>query len=178
LNEDRPGHKFSDPEEEALRTVWDIAELGDGDEVALDSSVFDLSVLFWTHEGRAHSKSAVIHFSAVLGNDHHKGCYRLAPIYGRIHAPLLYCARLLMFEHALPMSKRQHIDDPFNCLLKVHHLWLVDGRPTPLHYVDNLLAYALGARKEVGGRRYCSTPVNFVQSVRMTPRSRDPALVG
>ena len=132
--------------------MWDIVELGNGDEIVLDSSVFDLSVLLWTYKGRAHSKSAVIHFSAVFGIDHHKGCYRLPPIYGQILAALLYCARLLLFEHALPAAERQHLDDPFNSFLKVHHLWLVDGRPTPFHYIDNLLAYALGAGKEVGGK--------------------------
>ncbi len=152
LSDDRHGHIFSDQEEGALRTVWDIAELGTGDESVLDSSVFDLSVLFWTHEGRAHSKSAIIHFSAVFGIDNYKGCYRLPPIYGQILAALLYYARLLLFEHALPAAERQHFEDPFNCFLKVHHLWLVDGRPTPFHYVDNLLAYALGAGKEVGGK--------------------------
>ncbi len=57
-----------------------------------------------------------------------------------------------MFEHALPAAERQHFEDPFNCFLEVHHMWLVDGRPTPFHYVDNLLAYALGAGKEVGGK--------------------------
>ena len=152
LSRDCHGHTFSESEEKALRRVWDIAELGDGDNTVLDSSVFDLSVLFWTHEGRAHSKSAIVHFSAVLGIDNHKGCYRLPPIYGQILAALLYCARLLLFEHALPAADRQHLDDPFNCFLRVHHLWLVDGRPTPFHYVDNLLAYALGAGKEVGGK--------------------------
>jgi len=152
LLEDRHGHTFSDEEEEALRRVWDVAELGAGDESVLDSSVFDLSVLFWTHEGRAHSKSAIIHISAVFGIDNHKGCYRLPPIHGQILAALLYCARLLLFEHALPAAERQHLEDPFKCFLEIHHRWLVDGRPTPFHYVDNLLAYALGAGKEVGGK--------------------------
>ncbi|KAJ9653611.1 hypothetical protein H2201_009123, partial [Coniosporium apollinis] len=34
----------------------------------------------------------------------------------------------------------------------MHHQWLVDGRPTPFHFIDNLLAYALGAGKDVGGK--------------------------
>ena len=152
LLEDRYGHTFSDKEEAALRRVWDIAELGADDESGLDSSVFDLSVLFWTYEGRAQSKSAIIHFSAVFGIDNHKGCYRLPPIYGQILAALLYYARLLLFEYALPATDRQNLNNPFQSFLDIHHLWLVDGRPTPFHYVDNLLAYALGAGREVGGK--------------------------
>lgn len=115
--EDRHGHSFSVAEEEALRRIWETAELGSKDDTALDSSVFDLSVLFWTHEGRAHSKSTIIHFSAVFGIDNHKGCYRLPSIYGKILAALLYCARLLLFEHALPAAEREHIDDPCSCFL-------------------------------------------------------------
>ena len=145
-------HAFSGPEEEALHKIWDLAELGSEDDAVLDSSVSDLSVLLWTHESRAHSKSAVVHFSAIFGIDNHKGCYRLPPVYGQILAALLYCARLLLFEHALPADKREHIDDPCSRFLDIHHQWLVDGRATPFHYLDNLLAYALGAGNEVGGK--------------------------
>ena len=150
--EDRHGHTFTAAEEDALRKVWDITELGCQDEVALDSSVFDLSVLLWTHEGRAHSKSSIIHFSAAFGIDHHKGCYRLPPVYGQILAALLYCARLIVFEYALPAAEREEIDNPYERFIQVHHQWLVDGRPTPFNYLNNLLAYALGAGKDVGGK--------------------------
>lgn len=150
--EDRHGHSFSAAEERALHHIWDIVELGCEDDAALDASVFDLSVLLWTHTTRAQSKSTVIHLSAVFGIDNHKGCYRLPPVYGQILAALLYCARILLFEYALPAEKRENIDDPCACFLEIHHQWLVDGRPTPFHYIDNLLAYALGAGKEVGGK--------------------------
>ena len=56
---------------------------------------FDPSVLFWAPEGRAHSKSAIIHFSAVLGIDNHKGCYRLHPIFGQVLATLLVVSYVL-----------------------------------------------------------------------------------
>ena len=150
--EDQHGHRFTSAEEDALHKIWDTVELGGADEAALDSSVLDLSVLLWMHEGRAHSKSAIIHFSAVLGIDPHKGCYRLPPVYGQILAALLYCARLVLFEHALPAASRQYVDSPCEQFLEVHHQWLVDGRPTPFNYLNNLLAYALGAGKDVGGK--------------------------
>jgi hypothetical protein len=58
----------------------------------------------------------------------------------------------LLFEHALPAARRRDVSDPCAQFLQVHHRWLVDGQPTPFHYIDNLLAYALGAGKDVGGK--------------------------
>lgn len=153
--EDYYGHSFSPQEDEALRRIWDIAELRSKDDIALNSSVFDLSVLSWTHESRAHSKSTIIHFSAVFGIDNHKGCYRLPPVYGQILAALLYCARLILFEHALPAAEPEHLDDPCSCFLQIHHQWLVDGRPTPFHYLNNLLAtHLVRVRRLEGSREY------------------------
>jgi hypothetical protein len=88
----------------------------------------------------------------VLGIDPHKGCYRLPPTYSQILAALLYCARLVLFEHALPASSRKYVDNPYEQFLEVHYQWLVDGRPTPFNYLNNLLVYALGAGKDVGGK--------------------------
>jgi hypothetical protein len=150
--DDRYSHCFTSAEEDALRKTWDAAELGCQDDAALDSSVFDLSVLLLSHEGRAHSKSAILHFGAVFGIDSHKGCYRPPPVYGQILAALLYCARLILFEYALPAAEREQIDNPYKQFIQVHHRWLVDGRPTPFNYLNNLLAYALGVGKDVGGK--------------------------
>lgn len=104
------------------------------------------------HESTAQSKSSIVHFSAVLGIDSKKGCYRQPEDYGQILAALLYCSRLLLFEFALPAETREHIANRYDTFLEIHHLWLVDGRPTPFHVIDNLLAYASGAGKEVGGK--------------------------
>lgn len=86
----------------------------------LDSSVFDLSVLFCTHGGRAHSRSAIIHFSAVFGIDYYKGCYRLPPTCGQILGLVIYYARFLLSEYALPTAGHEHIDGPYNLLLHNH----------------------------------------------------------
>lgn len=86
----------------------------------------------------------------MLGIDGKKGYYRQPADYGQILAGLLYYARLLMFEHALPADEREYIVNPYRTFLKTHHQWLVDGRPTPFHFIDNLLAYALDAGKDVG----------------------------
>jgi len=96
--DDRHGHAFSAREQESLQELWGILELEDENEAALDTRVFDLSISFWTHENRAHSKSAIVHFCAVLGIDGKKGGYRPPSDYGQILAALLYYARLLMLS--------------------------------------------------------------------------------
>ena len=87
----------------------------------------------------------------MLGIDRSKGCFYVLSTYSQQLPLLLYCARLLLFERALPAASRREIDDPCDRFVALHHQWLVDGQPTPFHYVDNLLAYALGAGREVGG---------------------------
>jgi superfamily II DNA helicase RecQ len=150
--EDTHGHSFTRRDEELLRDLWDAIELGNMEEDALDTRVFNLCVAFWMHENTAQSKSSIVHFSAVLGIDGKKGCYRQPEDYGQILAALLYCSRLLLFEYALPMETREHIVNRYDAFLGIHHLWLVDGRPTPFHVIDNLLAYASGAGKDAGGK--------------------------
>jgi len=150
--EEGHGYTFSNEERHSLEEIWGLLEFDLENPAVLDLRVFKLSVDFWMHQSRAHSKSAIVHFCAVLGIDGKRGCYRPPNDYGQVLAGLLYCSRLLLFEHALPMDKRHDIPNPYKTFLRVHHQWLVDGRPTPFHYIDNLLAYALGAGKDVGGR--------------------------
>lgn len=90
--------------------------------------------------------------TALLGTDGKKSCFRQPAGSGQILAGLLYCARLLLFEHALPADKREHIANPYKVFLQVHPQWLVDGRPILFHFTDHPLAYALGAGKDVGGK--------------------------
>jgi hypothetical protein len=150
---DNHGHSLLAEEREQLQQVWDSVELEEEvDDAALDSKVFYLAILLWTHEARADSKSAIVHFTAVLGIDSQRGCYRPPSEHGQVLAGLLYCARLLLFEYALPTTSRSQINNPCATFLQVHHQWLVDGRPTPFHFIDNLLAYALKAGKEQGGK--------------------------
>jgi hypothetical protein len=59
---------------------------------------------------------------------------------------------MLLFEYALPADKRDQIVNRYETFLEMHYLWLVDGRPTPFHFINNLLAYALGAGKHAGGK--------------------------
>jgi hypothetical protein len=177
---DRYGHKLAGHEETALNEIWCVLELELEDEndvvVLLDAKIFRLSVGFWMHVNTASSRSAIVHFSAVLGIDGKRGCYRQPSEYGQVLAGLLYCARLLLFEHALPQGptgeafpdsplaaaaspapvgvggSRKDTENPLEMFLAVRDRWLVDGLATPFHFVDNLLAYARGAGKDVGGR--------------------------
>jgi superfamily II DNA helicase RecQ len=152
FDEHRHGYSLSSANEQDLRAIWEAAELEPDDQSLLDRLVFDFSVQLWMHKGCARSKSAIVHFTAVLGIDGRSGAFRLPAGYGQILAALLYCARLLLFEYALPIERRDNIDDRYEAFIQVHHQWLVDGQPTPFHYTDNLLAYCMGAGKGAGGK--------------------------
>jgi hypothetical protein len=150
--DDHHGHVFLEDERYRLNKLWCHLELEQEDSQALDNRVYSLSVSFWTHISTASTKSVVIHFSGVLGIDGKRGCYQQPSDYGQILAALIYCGRLVLFEHALPISTRTGIKVPINTFLAVRDQWLVNSAPTPFHYLNNLLAYAKGARKDVGGR--------------------------
>lgn len=83
------------------------------------------------------------HYSAVfsIGN----------PMCDKILAALLYRARLILFEYALPAIEHEQIENPYHQFVQTHHQWLVDGHPTPVNYLNNLLAYAVGADSDAGG---------------------------
>ncbi|KAK0969342.1 hypothetical protein LTR54_018109 [Friedmanniomyces endolithicus] len=135
-------HGFSAKDEEAPRKVWNVAELGAGDESVLDASVFDLSVLLWTHEGRAQSKSAIVHFSAVFGIDNHRGCHRPPPVYGQILAALFYRVRSLLFEHALrPLQSESTLTTPSSASSK-YIIWPAIVVDHLRRFVNELCDYA------------------------------------
>lgn len=73
------------------------------------------------HKGTGDSKSTLIHYCAVLGIHEKYGTYRRPESYGQDLAGLLYCARLLLFEHTLPIKQRRSVADPYKVFLKVHH---------------------------------------------------------
>jgi hypothetical protein len=96
-------------------------ELGGGDDgAALEALVFDFSVSLWACETQAEQRSALIHFTAVLGVDARAGTYRPPTTYGPTLAALRYCGRVLLFEHALPAAQRRDICDPCDHFLSVH----------------------------------------------------------
>src|SRR2546430_1245410 len=109
----------------------------------LDERVLDLSVLFVKHSDYDRTPSAFLHFTAMLGIDA-KNNYMLPNWYGSILTGLIYCVRLLLFEHALPTGLRKEFSDPLEELQKVRKKWLVDGEPSPFHTMNNLLTYCCG----------------------------------
>ena len=91
---------------EALQEIWAMVELDEEDEDLLDSRIFNLSIQFIMHSDYAEKKSALIHFTNVLGLDGKKIGFRMPNRYTPILAALIYCLRILLLEHAIPTDHR------------------------------------------------------------------------
>jgi hypothetical protein len=102
--EDQHGAEFTEAQLQGLQELRAAVELDGEDEDQLDSQVLELSVSFLIQSDYADKKSALLHFAAVLGIDPKKNAYKLPHQYSSILAGLLYCTRLLLFEHALPTA--------------------------------------------------------------------------
>src|SRR5436309_15067206 len=86
-----------------------MLELNEEDEALLDSQVFNLSIQFIMHSDYASKKSALIHFTHVLGLDDKKIGYRMPNTYTLFISGLIYCLRVLVLEHALPKECRDEL---------------------------------------------------------------------
>ena len=148
--DDQHGAQFTDGQLQGLQELRATVELDPQDEDMLDSQVLHLSVLFLTHSDYDKKRSALLHFAAVLGFDPKKNTYKLPHQYSSTLAGLIYCARMLLFEHALPTTRRREFDDPLKELQRVRKKWLVDGEPSPFHTMNNLLAYCQGVGNDEG----------------------------
>ena len=155
---------------EALQEIWAMVELDEEDEDLLDSRIFNLSIQFIMHSDYAEKKSALIHFTNVLGLDGKKIGFRMPNRYTPILAALIYCLRILLLEHAIPTDHRtnnlqqqqpqqsqshvisMHNSDPLATFREFRDVWLTDGRPSPFNHIHKLLLYGMGAAKGAGGR--------------------------
>jgi hypothetical protein len=71
----------------------------------LSEALFQLSMMFWTHQGPAGdmTSSILVHFTAVLGIHRHSLAYRSAYNLTSGFAYLMWIGRLLFLEYALPL---------------------------------------------------------------------------
>ena len=79
--EDQHRAEFLDSQLEALQEIHAMLELNEEDEALLDSQVFNLSIQFIMHSDYASKKSALVHFTHVLGLDDKKIGYRMPNTY-------------------------------------------------------------------------------------------------
>ena len=107
--EDQHGVEFLPSQLEALWEIYSMAELDKEDEEPLDTSIFNLSIQFIMQSDYASKKSALIHFTKVLELDGEKIGYRMPKTYTPILSGLIFCMRVLLFEHALPTESRDNL---------------------------------------------------------------------
>lgn len=87
-------------------------------EPSLDSvheNLFQLLVMFWTdlsHNGNM-SRSAIMHFSGVLGIYPTELCFRKPYDYTPFISALLWVGRLIILEYALPLAPYSHLEVPW-----------------------------------------------------------------
>jgi hypothetical protein len=148
--ENQHGTEFTQEQMQGLQDLRAAVELDGEDEESLDARVLELSVTFITHSDYSGKRSALLHFAAVLGIDSTKNAYRLPNQYGSTLAGLVYCLRLLLFEHAVPATSCKELTDPLWELQRIRKKWLVDGEPSPFHTINNLLAYCQGVGYDEG----------------------------
>lgn len=78
-------------------------------------NLFQLLVMFWTdlsHDGNM-SRSAIMHFSGVLGIHPTELCFRKPYDYTPFISALLWVGRLIILEYALPLAPYNHLKAPW-----------------------------------------------------------------
>jgi hypothetical protein len=99
-------------------------------------------------------RSALIHFTGILGYNEDNKTWRQPHQYTPILAAFQFCVRVIMFEHAIPMHQRDSLGDsnPEVQFTRVRNKWLVEGQPGPFNYIHKLMVYGMAAAKDYTGR--------------------------
>ena len=152
-SEDGYGFVMDEGERQQLHRLWRVVERPHGDADEVDELVFQLSVRLWKHVRQPSSpRSLLVYCADVLGiDDRTGGTWRQANDFGQILAGLLFCGRLLLFEHALPSPARGAIASPIEAMRAIRDRWLVENEGTPFSHLLSLLAYAKSAGSADGG---------------------------
>jgi hypothetical protein len=119
----------------------------------VDSLVQQASVLFLTHQLSFDlMDSAMFRFMVVLGVDEHSKSLRQPSSYTPILAGLLYCSRLLIFQHAKETEEDKSGKTQLEQLQGLHGKFLSDGKPSIVNEILSLLAYGLGTTRKTDNR--------------------------
>ena len=85
------------------------------------AGVYGLLAMLTGAGASAAQVSLYVYSTAALGIDRRKGCFYGPPAYSPTLASLLYYARLLLFESALPAARRRDYADPYGRLIDVYY---------------------------------------------------------
>ena len=99
---------------------------------AVTRLLFDFSISCICHSDYAKERSSLILFTGVRGYNVVYKQWRQPKDYMTILAGLQFCIRMLILEHALPMSEREEFselstEDPVQRFCVFRNKWLVDG---------------------------------------------------
>ena len=108
--------------------------------------------------GENESKTPLVHFCGVLGIDWKQSRFRDPGNYTPHLAGIIWVARLLFFEYALPSQaystldwpSREYYDDHQWRLESVRRDFMLEGCLTPLGYMVGLMAYGKYTAKQLG----------------------------
>lgn len=157
-------------EEEEEDAETDQKTGGDGSDFCLPSghwlrlseALFQLSMMFWTHQDPAGnmSSSVIIYFTAVMGIQQHSLAYSPAHSSTSGLAALVWVGRLLFLEYALPVysyttlayiwpSRDRYLSQP-DRLNVIRKKYLIRGCYTPFGEIVELKAFAKSIVKREG----------------------------
>jgi hypothetical protein len=88
----------------ALIIVWNALEK-DSDAEDIQVKIQDLSVALIRHMDWNPQKSSLLYFSDILGFDINDHRWKKPHEYTPTLAAILFCMRVIMLEHALPITK-------------------------------------------------------------------------
>ena len=165
-NSDRYGIQFTNNQRTALEDLerichqTDIDDIDEAARASAEAQILKVSIELIRHKDWEQERSSLLYFSGILGFHLEDHRWREAHEYTPTLAALLFCMRVLMLEHALPVAVRDNPEnfrreDPLMIFRRTRDYWLVEGTPTPFNYLHKLLNYGMKAGRDGRGRTIC-----------------------
>jgi hypothetical protein len=176
VEEDTKNEQEEDEEKEREQSGFTLPS---GPMLKLSEALFQLSMMFWTHQDLARdmTSSILVHFTAVLGIHRHSLAYRSAYNSTSGFAYLMWIGRLLFLEYALPLYTYTTLPIPWPArnvypsqrerLEAIRTKYLLRGSQGPFREIIELKAYAKSIVRQEGG----PSNLSYVRERRLSMRS-------
>ena len=147
------GFAFTEEQRTSLGRLWEHLQDEGRPAEELEGEVLRVSASFWMQrlDGDPFA-SPLWHFVAVLGIDGESGQLRPAHLFTYVLAGLVYVARALLAEYAIPAEDRPGMRELEARFASVRDAWLCKATYSPMGYVLSLLLYGRKIAKETGSR--------------------------